>query len=82
VWPSATPVAARLLGQWLSDKLGRQFIIENRPGAQPIPTPIYPLLLMFGSRERSIDCNARGIGSQSLPNSAAPLLCWRPALVT
>jgi tripartite-type tricarboxylate transporter receptor subunit TctC len=28
-----TEVAARLIGQWLSDKLGRQFIIENRPGA-------------------------------------------------
>jgi tripartite-type tricarboxylate transporter receptor subunit TctC len=28
-----TDVAARLIGQWLSDKLGRQFIIENRPGA-------------------------------------------------
>src|SRR5262245_39509341 len=24
---------ARLLGQWLSERLGRQFIIENRPGA-------------------------------------------------
>ena len=26
-------IVARLLGQWLSDRLGRQFIIENRPGA-------------------------------------------------
>jgi tripartite-type tricarboxylate transporter receptor subunit TctC len=24
---------ARLLGQWLSDRLGRQFVIDNRPGA-------------------------------------------------
>jgi tripartite-type tricarboxylate transporter receptor subunit TctC len=24
---------ARLIGQWLSERLGRQFIIENRPGA-------------------------------------------------
>jgi tripartite-type tricarboxylate transporter receptor subunit TctC len=23
---------ARLIGQWLSDRLGQQFIIENRPG--------------------------------------------------
>jgi tripartite-type tricarboxylate transporter receptor subunit TctC len=29
----ATDIAARLIGQWLSDNLGRQFIIENRPGA-------------------------------------------------
>jgi tripartite-type tricarboxylate transporter receptor subunit TctC len=26
-------ITARLVGQWLSDRLGRQFIIENRPGA-------------------------------------------------
>src|SRR5205814_672716 len=24
---------ARLMGQWLSERLGRQFIIDNRPGA-------------------------------------------------
>src|ERR1700752_3055517 len=29
----ATDIAARLIGQWLSDRLGQQFIIENRPGA-------------------------------------------------
>src|SRR5436190_12990585 len=26
-------IVARLLGQWLSERLGRQFIVENRPGA-------------------------------------------------
>jgi len=26
-------IAARLIGQWLSDRLGQQFVIENRPGA-------------------------------------------------
>jgi tripartite-type tricarboxylate transporter receptor subunit TctC len=26
-------IVARLIGQWLSDRLGQQFIIENRPGA-------------------------------------------------
>ena len=26
-------ILARLIGQWLSDKLGQQFVIENRPGA-------------------------------------------------
>jgi tripartite-type tricarboxylate transporter receptor subunit TctC len=29
----ATDIQARLLGQWLSDRLGQQFIIENRAGA-------------------------------------------------
>src|SRR2546430_14383772 len=26
-------IMARLLGQWLSDRLGQQFVIENRAGA-------------------------------------------------
>ena len=26
-------IIARLMGQWLSERLGQQFIIENRPGA-------------------------------------------------
>jgi tripartite-type tricarboxylate transporter receptor subunit TctC len=29
----ATDITARLMGQWLSERLGQQFIIENRPGA-------------------------------------------------
>ena len=29
----ATDILARLLGQWLSERLGQQFVIENRPGA-------------------------------------------------
>ena len=30
---STTDTLARLIGQWLSQKLGQQFVIENRPGA-------------------------------------------------
>jgi tripartite-type tricarboxylate transporter receptor subunit TctC len=30
---SAPDIGARLLGQWLSDRLGQQFVMENRPGA-------------------------------------------------
>jgi tripartite-type tricarboxylate transporter receptor subunit TctC len=29
----ATDIIARLIGQWLSERLGEQFVIENRPGA-------------------------------------------------
>ena len=28
-----TDLLARLIGQWLSDRLGQQFVVENRPGA-------------------------------------------------
>jgi tripartite-type tricarboxylate transporter receptor subunit TctC len=30
---SASDIVARLLGEWLSERLSQQFIIENRPGA-------------------------------------------------
>src|SRR5262249_5985108 len=29
----ATDITARLVGQWLSERLGQQFILEKRPGA-------------------------------------------------
>jgi tripartite-type tricarboxylate transporter receptor subunit TctC len=29
----ASDIQARLIGQWLSERLGQQFVIENRPGA-------------------------------------------------
>src|SRR5215831_17352456 len=29
----ATDITARLIGQWLSERLGQQFVIENRSGA-------------------------------------------------
>jgi tripartite-type tricarboxylate transporter receptor subunit TctC len=34
-WPAGGPtdVAARLMGQWLSERLGQEFIVENRAGA-------------------------------------------------
>ena len=30
---TSSDLTARLIGQWLSDRLGQQFIVENRPGA-------------------------------------------------
>jgi hypothetical protein len=34
-----TDIMARLIGQWLSERLGQQFVIENRPGAPAISAP-------------------------------------------
>ena len=53
-------IVARLMGQWLSERTGQQFIIENRPGAGTniateavvnAPPDGYTLLLV-GLRER------------------------------
>src|SRR5262245_25527469 len=30
---ASNDILARLMGQWLSERLGQQFVIENRPGA-------------------------------------------------
>src|ERR1700694_5675736 len=30
---SSADIVARVMGQWLSDRLGQQFVVENRPGA-------------------------------------------------
>ena len=34
----ATDILARLMGQWLSERLGQSFVIENRPGGNNIGT--------------------------------------------
>ena len=31
---STTDILARLMGQWLSQRLGQQFVIENRPRSE------------------------------------------------
>jgi tripartite-type tricarboxylate transporter receptor subunit TctC len=36
---STTDILARLMGQWLSERLGQQFIIENRDRPPPAISP-------------------------------------------
>ncbi len=54
----ATDIAARLIGQWLSDRLGQPFIVDSRPGAATniateavvhAPPDGYTLLVAVGS---------------------------------
>ena len=54
----ATDVIARLIGQWLSERLGQQFMVENRPGPGSnigteavvrSPPDGYTLLLIFSA---------------------------------
>ena len=58
--PAGGPIdiSARLIGQWLSERLGQPFIIDNRPGAggnigtEPVvraPADGYTLLLAYAS---------------------------------
>src|SRR5262245_12051042 len=53
-----TDITARLIGQWLSERLGQPFVIENRPGANSniateavvrAPADGYTLLLVAGA---------------------------------
>src|SRR5262245_2703415 len=57
--PGGAPdILARVLGQWLSERLGQPFVIENRPGAGAniateavvrSPADGYTLLLVTGA---------------------------------
>jgi tripartite-type tricarboxylate transporter receptor subunit TctC len=63
VAPGLTPdILARLIGQWLSDRLGQQFIVENRPGASgnigtevAVKAPADGYTLLFVTQMNSIN---------------------------
>ena len=55
----AADITARLIGQWLSERLGQQFVIDNRPGGGAnigteavvrAPADGYTLLMVGGYR--------------------------------
>ena len=86
----APDILARLMGQWLSERLGQQFIVENRPGAGSniateavvrAPPDGYTLLLVDGPRTRSTRRSTKSSISissatsrQSQASSALPIV--------
>jgi tripartite-type tricarboxylate transporter receptor subunit TctC len=71
-----TDILARLIGQWLSERLGQQFVIDNRPGSGGnlgteavvrAPADGYTLLLVGG-------WNA--INATPIPSSGRGLPTW------
>ena len=83
----AGDILARLMGQWLSERLGQQFIIDFRPGGGGdigteaivhFPADGYTLLLVgsFNSVNATfydkLNYNPSAISRQSLASSAAP----------
>ena len=78
----STDIGARLIGQWLQERLGQPFVIENRPGAGTniateavvnAPADGYTLL-MVGPRVRSTRRSTTNSNSHffatSLPSQA------------
>jgi tripartite-type tricarboxylate transporter receptor subunit TctC len=73
-------IAARLIGKWLSDRLGQQFVIENRPGAggnlatesvANAPPDGYTLLL--ANSANAIGATFYGKPSYDISRSIAPV---------
>jgi tripartite-type tricarboxylate transporter receptor subunit TctC len=59
---SASDIVARLMGQWLSERLGQQFVVENRPGAATniateviVRAPPDGYSLLFATSENAIN---------------------------
>jgi tripartite-type tricarboxylate transporter receptor subunit TctC len=79
-------ITARLIGQWLSERFGQQFIVENRPGAganlatetvAKAPPDGYTLLLTSSTDAWNATDSGFGeavIAKEHPPRDAAPLL--------
>src|SRR5262245_35285940 len=84
-----TDITARLMGQWLSERLGQQFVIENRPGASGnigteavVKTPPDGYTLLRGldfpdrserGRQRASQCAASARAAARAPRAATRL---------
>jgi tripartite-type tricarboxylate transporter receptor subunit TctC len=87
----STDISARLIGQWLSERLRQQFVIENRPGAGSnigtelvvnAPPDGYTLLLVGASSAinatlyEKLNSTSSATSHPSLASTRSPSL-WR-----
>ena len=81
-------IVARLMAQWLSERLGQQFVVENRPGAGGniateavvnAPPDGYTLLMVSAVEHRQRDAlRASSISTSSATSRRSPASCARP----
>ena len=86
-----TDTAARPMGQWLSERLGQPFVIENRPGAgsnigteavMRAPPDGHTLLLAASANAINATLYVSSISisfvtsRRSRPSTASPWSCW------
>ena len=69
----ATDVTARLIGQWLSDRLGQRFLVENRPGAAALLAPPDGYTLLVADNSAAINANLSGSPSSGIARDASPV---------
>src|SRR5947208_6445811 len=75
-----TDIVGRLMAQWLSERLGQQFIVENRPGAggnlatqAVLTSPPDGYMLLMASHTNAINATLYRKLSFDFLNDAAPI---------
>jgi len=86
-----TDIVARLIGQWLSERLGQSFIVDNRPGANTIVAtetvaraqPDGYTLLTVGHNRHNFSKKCECVGNRGVTDSSpSGLRRWQDARTT